>query len=36
MYPSPNSSIGAFRNTSLDFVTGMIFEYESSSQVKLS
>jgi len=26
----PNSSIGAFRNTSLDFVTGIIFEYESS------
>ena len=26
----PNSSISAFRNTSLDFVAGIIFEYESS------
>ena len=26
----PNSSIGAFRNTSLDFVTGIIFDYETS------
>src|SRR6516162_9084967 len=26
----PNSSIGAFRNTSLDFVAGILFEYESS------
>jgi hypothetical protein len=26
----PNSSIGAFRNTSLDFVAGILFDYESS------
>ena len=26
----PNSSISAFRNTSLDFVAGIIFEYETS------